>query len=192
MLSKRKNHGHEKLTEPCTRLSRMPGRNNMFDYDSFQLPAPPSPAKKNNIKRLIKRLWWRDTFLFPNCVGVNGDIYFWAPSIEGPVHSPLKQLQYCVPISILSVLTSLSLSMQGVPIQIGRKLLYWKDPDGVLKAVKSRSVDRCILFVLNGSLLSYVAEEGGARLSQSQRIFHIACINSHFVVFIAFIAFYSC
>ena len=57
--------------------------------------------------------------------------------------------------------------------------------------VKSRSVWRCTLFVLNGSHLSSVAEEGGARLSQRRRIFHIAYINSNFVFFIAFIAFYS-
>ena len=44
---------------------------------------------------------------------------------------------------------------------------------------------------MNGSHLSYLAEEGVARLSQSRRIFHIACINSPFVVFIAFIAFFA-
>ena len=43
--------------------------------------------------------------------------------------------------------------------------------------LKPMSVDRCALFVLNRSHLSYAAEEGGARLSQLQRIFHIACIN---------------
>ena len=47
------------ITEQCTRPSRMPGRNNMSRYDSFQLPTPPSPAKSNNRKRLIKRLRWR-------------------------------------------------------------------------------------------------------------------------------------
>ena len=50
---------------------------------------------------------------------------------------------------------------------------------------------RCTLFVLNGSHLSYVVEEGGARLHplQSRRIFHIAYIptlmESFFLVFIA-------
>ena len=68
----------------------------------------------------------------------------------------------CVPISILSALTRLSLSTLGVPIQIGQKEVYWKDPDGVLKTVKLRSVDRCTLFVLNGSHFSCVAEEAAA------------------------------
>jgi hypothetical protein len=34
----------------------------------------------------------------------------------------------------------------------------------VLKTVKPQSVDQCPLFVLNGSHLSYVVEEGGDRL----------------------------
>ena len=59
MHVKVKNLRHKKLTEQCTRPSRMPGRNNMSRYDSFQLPTPPSPAKSNNRKRLIKRLRWR-------------------------------------------------------------------------------------------------------------------------------------
>ena len=42
----------------------------------------------------IQTFFCRDTFLFPTCIGVNGDIYFWATWNDGPVHSPLKQVQY--------------------------------------------------------------------------------------------------
>ena len=55
--------------------------------------------------------------------------------------------------------------------------MYLKDPDGVLKTVKSQSVDGCTLLVLNGRHLSYVAEEVVPDGEQRRRIFHTACIN---------------
>ena len=74
--------------------------------------------------------------------------------------SIFKADQHCVPISILSVLTILR--CRAFQLRSGRKEVYWKDPDGVLKTVNPQSVDRCTLFVPNGSHLSYVVEEAGS------------------------------
>ena len=82
-------------------------------------------------------------------------------------------MQGRVPISVLPVLSIFSLSTQGVPIMIAAKEVYLKGPVCVLKTAKLLSVQRCTLCVLNGSHLSYVAEEaepGGARLSRDQRM----------------------
>ena len=88
-------------------LSEARPKQHLFHYDCFQLSSPPSPANKMlevffwkektyilivHSLKIIMSLWLisRDTFLFPTCIGVNGAIYFWAPWIEGPVHSTLK------------------------------------------------------------------------------------------------------
>ena len=60
MLSKRKNLVHEKLTEPCTRPSRMPGRNNIC-FTTTPCSCPPLLLQQKIItwKQLIKHLRWR-------------------------------------------------------------------------------------------------------------------------------------